>query len=306
MAERKIEFGTTLRTPDNIEALAQQIEGLGFDILGCGEHVSFHGDSANGFISLSVAAGVTNHIRLMSAITLVPLYPAALLAKLGAALDVASGGRYTMGVGVGGEFPPEFEACGVPVRQRGSRTDDALEVLTRVWSETDVTYEGLYTTLKNFSLKPLPVQKPRPPIYVSGRSEAAMRRAAKYADGWIPYMYTPEHLAESIEKIKGYAEEEGRDLSDFTFGLYIFSGVHEDKETGIRYAADRLSKQYAQDFSQRVHRYALAGDPDTCQARLQEYVDAGASMVFVSSACPEDYLDRNIEMIAKDVIPAFR
>ena len=134
MAERKIEFGTTLRTPDNIEALAQQIEGLGFDILGCGEHVSFHGDSANGFISLSVAAGVTNHIRLMSAITLVPLYPAALLAKLGAALDVASGGRYTMGVGVGGEFPPEFEACGVPVRQRGSRTDDALEVLTRVWS----------------------------------------------------------------------------------------------------------------------------------------------------------------------------
>ncbi|MEC7302155.1 MAG: LLM class flavin-dependent oxidoreductase, partial [Pseudomonadota bacterium] len=168
------------------------------------------------------------------------------------------------------------------------------------------TYEGRYTTLKNFSLKPLPVQKPRPPIYVSGRSEAAMRRAAKYADGWIPYMYTPEHLAESIEKIKGYAEEEGRDLSDFTFGLYIFSGVHEDKATGIRYAADRLSKQYAQDFSQRVHRYALAGDPDTCQARLQEYVDAGASMVFVSSACPEDYLDRNIEMIAKDVIPAFR
>ena len=186
MADRKIEFGTTLRTPDNIEALAQQIEGLGFDILGCGEHVSFHGDSANGFISLSVAAGVTNHIRLMSAITLVPLYPAALLAKLGAALDVASAGRYTMGVGVGGEFPPEFEACGVPVRQRGSRTDDALEVLTRVWSETDVTYEGRYTTLKNFSLKPLPVQKPRPPIYVSGRSEAAMRRAAKYADGWIP------------------------------------------------------------------------------------------------------------------------
>ena len=225
MVERKIEFGTTLRTPDNIEALAQQIEGLGFGILGCGEHVSFHGDSANGFVSLSVAAGVTNHIRLMSAITLVPLYPAALLAKLGAALDIASGGRYTMGVGVGGEFPSEFEACGVPVKQRGSRTDDALEVLTRVWSETNVTYEGRYTTLKNFSIKPLPIQKPRPPIYVSGRSDAAMRRAAKYADGWIPYMYTPEHLAQSIQKIKGYAEEEGRDLSDFTFGLYMAADI---------------------------------------------------------------------------------
>jgi len=255
---------------------------------------------------LSVAAGVTKNIRLMSAITLVPLYPPALLAKLGAALDVASGGRYTMGVGVGGEFPSEFEACGVPVKQRGSRTDDALEVLTRVWSETDVTYEGRYTTLNNFSLKPLPIQKPRPPIYVSGRSEAAMRRAAKYADGWIPYMYTPEHLADSIAKIKEYGEEEGRDMSDFTFGMYIFSAVNEDKDTGIKYAAEKLSVQYAQDFSQLVHKYALAGSPDSCQTRLREYVDAGASMVFVSSACPPEYIDRNLEMLAKDVIPAFR
>ena len=306
MADRKIEFGTTLRSPSNVAELAQQIEGLGFDILGCGEHVSFYGDTANGFISLSVAAGVTKDIRLMSAITLVPLYPAALLAKLGAALDVASGGRYTMGVGVGGEFPNEFEACGVPVTQRGSRTDDALEVLTRVWNETDVTYNGRYTTLKNFSLKPLPIQKPRPPIYVSGRSEAAMRRAAKYADGWLPYMYTPEHLAESIEKITAYGEDEGRDMSDFTFGMYIFSAVHENKDTGVKYAADRLSVQYNQDFSKRVHRYALAGDPETCQARLKEYTDAGATTVFVSSACPQGYIDRNLEMLAKDVIPAFR
>ncbi len=306
MADRKIEFGTTLRSPSNVAELAQQIEGLGFDILGCGEHVSFYGDTANGFISLSVAAGVTKDIRLMSAITLVPLYPAALLAKLGAALDVASGGRYTMGVGVGGEFPNEFEACGVPVTQRGSRTDDALEVLTRVWRETDVTYNGRYTTLKNFSLKPLPIQKPRPPIYVSGRSEAAMRRAAKYADGWLPYMYTPEHLAESIEKITAYGEDEGRDMSDFTFGMYIFSAVHENKDTGVKYAADRLSVQYNQDFSKRVHRYALAGDPETCQARLKEYTDAGATTVFVSSACPQGYIDRNLEMLAKDVIPAFR
>lgn len=306
MSEKKIEFGTTLRSPYNIAELAQQIEGLEFDILGCGEHVSFYGDTANGFVSLSVAAGVTKNIRLMSAITLVPLYPAALLAKMGAALDVASGGRYTMGVGVGGEFPNEFEACGVPVNQRGARTDDALEVLTRVWSETDVTYKGRYTTLENFSLKPMPTQKPRPPIYVSGRSEAAMRRAAKYADGWLPYMYTPEHLSESIEKIKAYGEEAGRDMSDFTFGMYIFSAVHENKDTGIKYAADRLSVQYNQDFSKRVHRYALAGDPQTCEMRLKDYVDAGATTIFVSSACPQEYIDQNLELLAKEVIPAFR
>ncbi len=306
MADKKIEFGTTLRSAYDVARLAKQIEDLGYDFLGCGEHVSFHGETANGIVSLSVAAGATERIKLMSAITLVPLYPAALLAKMGAALDVASGGRFTLGVGVGGEFPNEFEACGVPVKQRGSRTDDALEVITRTWTQTDVTYEGRYTTLKNFSLKPLPIQKPRPPIWVSGRTDAAMKRAAKYADGWLPYMYTPEHLAKSIETIKAFGEELGTDLSDFTFALYIFSAVHEDNDTAVKYATDRLSKQYAQDFSELVHKYALAGDPDKCKARLQEYIDAGASAVFVSSACPDDYIDANMEMLAKTVIPAFR
>ena len=130
MSEERVEFGTALRTPYDVAASARRIEQLGFDIIGCGEHVSFYGDTANGFVSLSVAAGATTRAKLMSTITLVPLYPAALLAKMGAALDVASGGRYIMGVGVGGEFANEFEACNVPVNQRGSRTDDALEVVT--------------------------------------------------------------------------------------------------------------------------------------------------------------------------------
>ncbi|MBT3535363.1 MAG: LLM class flavin-dependent oxidoreductase [Rhodospirillaceae bacterium] len=306
MAKTNIEFGTALRSPYDVAKLSRQIEDLGYDILGCGEHVSFYVDTANGLISLSVAAGATTSIKLMSTITLVPLYPAALLAKMGAALDVASGGRFSLGVGVGGEFANEFAACGVPVNERGARTDDALEVITRTWTGTDVSYDGRFTKLENFSLKPLPIQKPRPPIWVSGRSDAAMRRAAKYADGWLPYMYTPEQLAESIEKITAYGEDLGRDMSDFTFGMYIFTAVHEDNDTAVKYASDRLSLQYSQDFSKIVHKFALAGDPDKCQARLQEYVDAGATMVFVSTACPDDYIDTNLEMIAKTIMPAFR
>ena len=102
MNDKKIRFGTTLRSPYDVAQSSREIEALGFDVLGCGEHVSFHGDTANGFISLSVAAGATKDIQLMSAITLIPLYPAALLAKMGAALDVASNGRFILGVGVGG------------------------------------------------------------------------------------------------------------------------------------------------------------------------------------------------------------
>jgi len=306
MPYKTIEFGTTLRSPFDVARSSRQIEDLGFDALGCGEHVSFYVDTANGFVSLSVAAGATTRIRLMSTITLVPLYPAALLAKMGAALDAASGGRFTLGVGVGGEFPNEFEACGVPVSQRGARTDDALEVITRTWTETGVTYDGRYTKLENFSLKPMPVQKPRPPIWVSGRSDAAMRRAATYADGWLPYMYTPEQLAKSIAKIRGFGEDQGRDMANFQFGIYMFSAVNEDNDRAVTFASERLSKQYSQDFSKLVHKFALAGDPERCQARLREYVDAGASLIFLSSACPDDYIDTNLETIASTIIPAFR
>jgi len=95
-------------------------------------------------------------------------------------------------------------------------------------------------------------------------------------------------------------------MSDFRYGLYIFTAVHEDNEKAVKMASDRLSVQYAQDFSKLVHKYALAGDPDRCISRLQEYMDAGASFIFVSSACPDDYISQNLERIANSVIPAFR
>ena len=306
MTKLKITFATTLRSEHHIEEAAQLAEQQGFDVIGAGEHVSFYGDTGNGLISLSVAAGATKTIRLMSAITLVPLYPAALLAKMGAALDVASNGRFMLGVGVGGEFPNEFEACGVPVAERGARTDDALEVITRTWSGTNVNYEGRFTTLKDFSLKPLPTQKPRPPIWISGRKKVAMKRVARYGDGWLPYMYTPEQLAESIAQIKAYGEELERDVSAVTSGLYIFSCIHQDGELAVKMAVERLSKQYSQDFSKIIHKYALAGNPDQCKARLQEYIDAGARFVMVSSACSDDYLAQNQNMFAETLIPAFK
>ena len=111
----KIEFGLSMRRSDRIAEQAKAIESLGYDYATTGEHVFFHVPTANAFISLAVAAGATTHLKLMSTITLLPLYPAALVAKQVAALDVASGGRFHLGVGVGGEIPKEFEACGVPV-----------------------------------------------------------------------------------------------------------------------------------------------------------------------------------------------
>ena len=233
------------------------------------------------------------------------MYPPALLAKQAAALDVASGGRFTLGVGVGGEFEPEFNAIGVPVSERGARTNEALEVIKRLWTESEVSYDGRFTKLDGVTLAPKPTQDPHPPIWISGRKEAAMQRAARFGDGWLPYMYTPERLAESVETIAEMRAHTDR-TDAVEPGLFIFFAVHPDRDTGLEMANERLSKQYAQDFSNLVGKYALAGSPDDCVKRLEEYVAAGAKTVILAPACPQDYTDENYRLIATEILPAFQ
>ena len=120
-----IEFGVALTSVKGVAEFARLAERLGYDYLTCGEHVMFHGPVSNSLIALSVAAGATEKLKLMSSIVLLPLYNPVMLAKQASVLDVASGGRYHLGVGIGGEFPKEFEAIGVPVKQRGSRSNDS-------------------------------------------------------------------------------------------------------------------------------------------------------------------------------------
>ncbi|WP_419842890.1 LLM class flavin-dependent oxidoreductase [Candidatus Poriferisodalis sp.] len=298
-----VEFGLVIRSSDDIARQARDIEALGYDYATTGEHVFFHVPTSNAFVSLAVAAGATTTLRLMSSITLVPLYPAVLCAKLAASLAVASGGRFHLGVGVGGEMTSEFEACGVPVRERGARTNEALDIMQRLWTQDEVSFEGRFNTLSGVTLAPKP--SPPPPVWVSGRQDAAWRRAALFGSGWLPYMYTPERLAESIEAIGRYRDEAGN-ATPVRPGLFAFFCCHPDNDTAVSYAAQRLSKQYAQDFSQLVHKYAIAGDPDRCTERLNEYIDAGARTIVLSAVAPASYIEQCERLMADEVLPRIR
>jgi probable F420-dependent oxidoreductase len=301
-----VDFGAALSSMKDVPEAARKAESFGYDYLCSGEHMMFHGAVPNSLITLAVAAGATSRIKLMSTVVLLPLYTPMVLAKMTSVLDVASEGRYHMGIGVGGEFPKEFEACGVPVKQRGSRSNEALEVIKKLWTEKNASFEGRYSKFSGVTLDPPPTQKPHPPIWVAGRKESAMRRAALYADGWIPYMYTPEMLHESLEKIHQFGKEAGRDLSHFRPGLFIFASVYADRDEAREQAARALGKNYAQDFSKIAGRYALYGNPDDCRKRLKEYVDAGARTVLVSWACRQNDIEQNMKLVAEEVAPAFR
>lgn len=298
-----VRFGVLLSVIDaGIGDACRWIEDQGWDFLTTGEHVSFNIPIANAFISLAAAAAATSTIELMTSVTLLPLYPAVLAAKLGAALDNVSGGRFVLGVGVGGENPAEFEACGVPPAERGPRTDEALEIIRLLWTRDRVSYAGKYATLEDVSIAPRPVRVPRPPIWVAGRREVAMRRAARYGDGWLPYMYSPGMLAHSLEVIA--AQRAGQ--PPIEAGVYLWSCVHEDPAAATDYAMRTLAQTYRQDFHAMAGKYLAVGDVDYCAGRVLDYIRAGATRVIFSSACPGSYVDRHLELLATQVVPAVR
>ena len=312
MDERKLHFGAALGLGlEETAAEAQLLEELGYEYVGSGEHF-MRGNpplpSSAVLPVLAVAAGATTRIRLLSSVVLVPFYHPTILAKLATTLDIASGGRLTLGVGVGGEFPVEFEAAGISVKQRGGRTNECLAALRRLWTQEHVDYQGRYYKLDDVTIVPPPTQQPHPPIWVAGRRDAAMRRAVRYGDGWFPYLYSPERYRNSVEKTSAFAAEEGRDLSDFQWANFQFIAIYDTVEEAAEAAARSLGVQYlySGDFKDIVAQYCVLGPVKECIRRLEEYVDAGARHIYFSWACPPEDRARHIETVANEIIPYFR
>jgi alkanesulfonate monooxygenase SsuD/methylene tetrahydromethanopterin reductase-like flavin-dependent oxidoreductase (luciferase family) len=132
------------------------------------------------------------------------------------------------------------------------------------------------------------VQPGGPPIWLGGRRPPAIRRAGRFADVWMPYMYTPEQVARSLAEVRDAAEQAGRDPSSVQGAVFCWGAVHEDPATARADAVDTVSAVYQQDFGPLADRYLLHGDPDRVTARVREYADAGAGDRLIDVAAFKD------------------
>ncbi|WAL75929.1 TIGR03619 family F420-dependent LLM class oxidoreductase [Kitasatospora sp. YST-16] len=164
---------------------AVHAEQLGFDHVAVGNRLldSGFGLDTDPLVLLSAVAGATTRLRLLTSVLVAPYYPALVLANQAATLDVVSGGRLILGIGTGWN-PDEFEAVGVPSRERGARTDDHLAAARALWTTQPVDFEGQFTKLRAAHLGVPPVTRGGPPVWVGGHSDAALRRALRFGDGW--------------------------------------------------------------------------------------------------------------------------
>ncbi len=277
--------------PEHFARVARAAEEAGFDSLWAGDHVSFHEPLLEQTVALAVFAAVTERIALGAGVVILPLRSPALVARAFASLDYLSGGRTILGVGVGGEHPKDFEAVGVPVRERGARTDEAILALRELFSAPKASFAGRFSAFDGISINPRPVQPGGPPLWIGGRSEAAIRRTARLGDGWIPIWVSPERYGASLAELR--AQADGREVTPAIVLPSLVGGSVED-------ARAYLSRRYGTEFSTHaIERYCLTGSQAQCAERIAEYVEAGARHVVLHPAVEPAGLVGQIELAAE-------
>jgi probable F420-dependent oxidoreductase len=285
---------------------ARRVERLGYDAIWSGDHIIMHNPIMDVMTVLATYAAVTERVKIGTAVYLVPLRHPVATAKQVASLDLLSQGRFIFGVGVGGEIVREFNAVNVPVTERGRRIDEGLEIITRVLSEKHVTFEGKHFRLQDVTLEPQPQQKPYPPIWIGGRSDAALRRTARYASGWLGYLVSSARLQDAMQKIRDWAPTFGRDPEAIQGGMLLFTALAKDYETGKQMAISNLSRRYNQPFDTLVDRYCAFGTPDQCLEKINAFVEAGMTNLALSFTCPADQVAEQIEHGAAELLPRLR
>jgi probable F420-dependent oxidoreductase len=219
---------------------AQAAEAIGFDFVVVSDRVlgadwsaipdldgpydvddSFH----EIFVTMAYIAAVTERVGLASGVLVLPQRQTALVAKQAAQLDIVSGGRLRLGIGVG--FSPiEYEGLGQDMRVRGRRQAEQIELMNQLWTNRKVTFEGEFDRVRHAGIKPLPIQQPIP-IWFGGGAEPVLRRAAKYGQGWIPLQpqFRPDKLEGPLERLHSYLQAEGREPSAFGLEGWVRSDI---------------------------------------------------------------------------------
>jgi alkanesulfonate monooxygenase SsuD/methylene tetrahydromethanopterin reductase-like flavin-dependent oxidoreductase (luciferase family) len=261
----------TGRTPPLVEG-ARLAEGLDFDAGWVGDHLHCHAPILESTVALAAAAVVTERLSLGFSVLLLGLRATAHVAKQIQTIDALSHGRLVLGVGVGGEHPEEFEAAGVPVSRRGARLDEALTVLPDLLRGRAVEYVGPSLEVHTGPLMPAMPRLPR--LLIGGRREAALRRVARFGDGWLPIWLSPDVLRERRALLREYCAQAGRPEPSMT--LLILVRVDEDLARAREQAAMHLNGQYRLPLDV-VEKWAALGPPNRVAEQLVQYVDAGVS-----------------------------
>ena len=273
--------------PHALVGLAVRAEELGLDSVWVHDHVFNVGhvfDRIGGrpyyepLTLLSFVAARTSRIRLGTSVLVLPYHNPVRLAKTAATLDVLSGGRLILGVGVGA-IEQEMRAMGNAYAERGAFSDEAIAVMRELWSREDPRFDGTYTRFSGMKFSPKPIQRPSIPVVIGGVSEAAIRRAARVGDGWQPIGLAPDALGEAMVVLREQARAHGRDAASIPVSIALGIGA-----PGAR------------------RRHALGVEPGEVAKNARAYADLGVDTLVISANTSDPGQARSVlEMVGREL-----
>ena len=283
--------------------LCRRAEEAGADALWACDHLFWHGPCLECVVVLTVAATATRHAALGSCVVQLPLRRAVAVAKQAATLQTLSRGRLILGVGVG-SHPGEYEQVGAAYHRRGHDLDSGIGELHRAWTSGTGAVRGDTTSTDvTEHYRQLPAPAPVP-VWVGGSSEAALRRAAHLADGWMPLFLGVDEYGDAVERLAKEADAVGRPAGAVTPAMVLFVSIDDDRARGTAKGTAWMGSLYGLP-PKAFERHLVAGGPDEVADRVAAYRSAGAEhvAVYVTDDQPIDQFERLVAALPAAGVP---
>ena len=247
---------------------------------------------------LSFIAGRLRKMKLGTSTLVLPTRHPVVLAKELATLDFLSKGRLFPAIGLGGDESKDLPAVGISKKERAGRTDEMITLMRRLWTEENVTFAGKYFSVEDATIMPRPWQKKGPPIWIGGRSEAALRRTGRLGDGWLVSSISASEVEQGIKTIRRYAAEANREVPEDHYGVLIPFCFATDADKAFAIAGRSIRPR----ADLPTTEFTAFGTPDQVRAKVQAYIAAGATKFIMRPCGPFDGWREQSEILAREVI----
>ncbi len=292
-----------LPSPERICTYAERAEDLGIDSIWLSDHIVSRHPHLEISCVMAMFAARTKRIKMGPSVLTLPARDPVQTARTYATLDYLTGscGRVIMAVGLGSD-PRDCIACGVPAEERAGRLEEGVEVLRKLWAGPRVTHQGKYYKFEDVTIEPRPA-KGRLDIWIGGRTLPALRRVAKYGDGWFPSFVTPDEFKAGMQHLVTYGAQRGRSIDPHEAGVVILTYVDHDRRRA-QAVAELVAASFQLPADAMAARCAI-GTTEECVEKIQTYVEAGCSKYVLFPIAPPDELVAQIELYGKEIVPRF-
>jgi probable F420-dependent oxidoreductase len=267
-----------------LASIVDACESLRWDSIWFSERVTL--DVPDPVAAMAFVAGRTRRLKFGPSVLVVPGRNPVLLAKELATIDQLSGGRLVVAVGLGAPVPSEHEVFGIDRKEAAGRTEEAVALIKRLWTEDRVTHDGPFFPVRDLTLRPHPAQQPHPDVWFGGHSAAALRRTGRLGDGWLPSFVAPSEYKAKADAVREAAADAGRRLDDEHFGAllaYVPEQAAADPQPIVDLFAARRPSVDPRDV-------IVMGGPTALRSRLEEFIEQGASkFVVVPLVAPQQW-----------------